>query len=294
MAGKVRESSDQKGEALALHRKAVAIDPKSTFAQRELRSLLMRQGRDDDARIAWGKALDEDPSEHDAWYGYAELCLYLGREEDYLHARRALIAKFGATHDSLIAERTSRACLLRPSSGEELRQVQTLAGTVGAIDKERALGLYPFFQFVKGLADYRQGRLDRAISLMRGEASGVLGPAPRLVLAMALQQNGRVAEARKTLAEAVQSYDWRATSVHDQDGWICHVLRREAETTILPALPRPPESDSPVPGRGTTDAIPRAPRSPAARRRRRPRGGTPAARRRRRGPSACRGSATCR
>ena len=103
-------------------------------------------------------------------------------------ARRALLAKFGATKDPVIAERTSRACLLRPASGEELRRVVALAGHVGAIDEASARRHYPFFQFVLGLAEYRQGHLDRAISLMRGEASGVLGPAPRLVLAMALHQ----------------------------------------------------------------------------------------------------------
>ena len=51
----------------------------------------MRQRREDDARVAWEKALDEDPPEHEVWYGYAELCLFLGREEDYL-ARPAGLA----------------------------------------------------------------------------------------------------------------------------------------------------------------------------------------------------------
>ena len=106
----------------------------------------------------------------------------------------------------------ARACLLRPASGDELRRAVALAERAGAVDRAKAQAIYPFFQFVQGLAEYRQGRLDRAISLMRGEASGVLGPAPRLVLAMALHQSGRVAEARKTLAEAVLSYDWRAAN----------------------------------------------------------------------------------
>ena len=170
----------------------------------------MRQGRADEARVAWEKALDASPAGHDAWYGYAEFCLFLGREEDYRRARRALLAKFGATTDPYVAERTSRACLLRPASGEELRQAVALAERAGAVEQANAQAVYPFFQFVQGLAEYRQGRLDRAISLMRGEASGVLGPAPRLVLAMALHQSGRAAEARKTLAEAVLAHDWRA------------------------------------------------------------------------------------
>jgi hypothetical protein len=47
-------------------------------------------------------------------------------------------------------------------------------------------------------------------------------------------QSGRVAEATKTLAESVLASDRRAIKVRDQDGWICHVLRRGAETMILP------------------------------------------------------------
>src|SRR5207253_11011881 len=77
----------------------------------------------------------------------------------------------------------------------------------------------------------------RAIATMRGDAARVLGPAPRLVLALALHRSGQVAEARKTLAAAVLAHDWRASQVRDQDGWICHVLRREAEGMILPNLP---------------------------------------------------------
>jgi hypothetical protein len=35
-------------------------------------------------------------------------------------------------------------------------------------------------------------------------------------------------------ADARFAFDQRAIKVGDQDGWICHVLRREAETMILP------------------------------------------------------------
>ena len=44
----------------------------------------------------------------------------------------------------------------------------------------------------------------------------------------------QVAEARKTPAESVLASDRRAIKVRDQDGWICGVLRRGAETMILP------------------------------------------------------------
>jgi hypothetical protein len=38
----------------------------------------------------------------------------------------------------------------------------------------------------------------------------------------------------KVLAEFVLASDRRTIKVRDQDGWICHVLRRGAETMILP------------------------------------------------------------
>jgi hypothetical protein len=41
-------------------------------------------------------------------------------------------------------------------------------------------------------------------------------------------------EARKTLASAVASYDWSAAKADNHDRWIIHVLRREAESLILP------------------------------------------------------------
>src|SRR5262249_14127591 len=106
-----------------------------------------------------------------------------------------------------------------------------------AIDRSREPVLYPYFLFVRGLADYRQGRFEPAIATMRGEASRVLGPAPRLVLALALHQSGQTPAARKALAAAIVGYDWTVANVRDQDGWIYHSLRREAEQLILPDLP---------------------------------------------------------
>lgn len=51
---------------------------------------------------------------------------------------------------------------------------------------------------------------------------------------MTLHRSGQAVEARSVLAATVAAYDWRATAIRDQDGWICHALRREAEEFILP------------------------------------------------------------
>jgi eukaryotic-like serine/threonine-protein kinase len=224
----------------------LAIEPAYLGRDRRLRTALIQRGRVDEAVFAWKVAIDAYP-QHDMRYGYAEYCLFLGLEEDYRRERRVL-AGFG-NHPLLspfLAERIARACLLRPLASEELRLAGALAEQAVAADRSKYAGAYPYFCFAQGLAEYRQGcslgkdggvRLDLAISAMRGDASKVLGPAPRLVLAMALHQKGQAAEARKTLAAAVASHDWRAVRVQNQDDWTYHVLRREAESQILPDLP---------------------------------------------------------
>ena len=112
-----------------------------------------------------------------------------------------------------------------------------LVGRAAAADLSNSSWAHPYILFAQGLAEYRQGRLDRAISALREDAPGALGAARRLVLAMALHRSGQLAGARKTLAATVLTYDWRARQALDQDGWTCHVLRREAEGMILPNLP---------------------------------------------------------
>jgi serine/threonine-protein kinase len=169
------------------------------------------------------------------------LCLFLGREEDYRRARRALLKKFVATTNPLEAERTARACLLLPGTDDELNQAVALAerAVTAELGGENKWAR-PYFEFVHGLAEYRQGQFDRAIATMQGDASGVLGPAPGLVLALSQHLRGQAREARKTLAAAILAHDWRATQVYaldQQNGWIYLILRREAEAMILPKLP---------------------------------------------------------
>jgi serine/threonine-protein kinase len=147
-----------------------------------------------------------------------------------------LLARFFITSNPYFAERTGRACLLLPATGDELRQAVALARRAAAVDPLAHGEDYSWFLFARGLAEYREGKLDEAISTMRGCASRVDQPA-RLVLAMALHQVGQLAEARETLAEAIFSYDWEALQARDNGAWICHLLRREAEGLLIPNLP---------------------------------------------------------
>ena len=72
---------------------------------------------------------------------------------------------------------------------------------------------------------------------MNGGAASVMGPCPRLVLAMAQYQKGQKDEARKILTAAVASHDWNDAKATNHDAWITHILRREAEALIKPDRP---------------------------------------------------------
>ena len=185
--------------------------------------------------MAERQELAANPPKHDAWFGYAELCLFLGEEEEYRRARRDLLARFGLSKDPIVAERTGRACLLLPASEDELRQATALTDRAVAAREQK----FPqYILFAKGLAEYRAGRFESTINLMEGGAASVGGPGPRLVLAMAQHQTGQKDRALKTLAAAVLSFDWSAAKADNRDpAWIAHVLRREAEALILPNSP---------------------------------------------------------
>jgi serine/threonine-protein kinase len=235
--GKALKHRGRLDEAIESYRQALALDPKAPAANEGLRSVLMRQGLGEEVRVAWQNALDADPPEPEACLGYAELCLFLGHEADYRRARRALIGRLGASTDPFIAERIGRACLLLPASDNELRQVAAHLDHALDAGRSKPDWAYPYFLFAKGLAEYRQGRMDRAIEVLRGEAFLVPGPNPRIILAMAQHRQGRKKEARHTLAEAIVAFDWRAAQADNPATWMSHILRREAERIIVPKLP---------------------------------------------------------
>jgi serine/threonine-protein kinase len=233
--GAAKAGATKVGAASEKSRVPSAFDPKRPDSRGPAPLALLRLGRLKEAQIAWRSALKVNPIEHDGWHGYAELCLFLGEEDEYRRARRDLLERFGATSDSYVAERAGRACLLMPATGDELQGFVALTKRAFARNAGENPA-QPYFKFGHGLAEYRQGHFDMAIATMRGDAAKVLGPGPTLVIAMALHQQGHADQARRTLASAVLSYDWSANQVHDVQPCILHALRREAERIILSNL----------------------------------------------------------
>ena len=259
----------------AIHhcKRAVQIDPNHASAWNQLGLALLAKGRTDEAADCFSKSVALDPSDagnldhvaryscfaragerkrvlrgansstgsakvHDDWDGYAELCLFLGDVAEYHRACRELLDRFESSTDPHVWERTGRTCLLLPETPQQMQRAAALIDRALAADKSRyAAWATPFFLFAKGLAEYRRNSLRSAIAILEGEASRVMGPAPRIVLAMARYRSGEREEARRTLASAVIDHDWRAASADEREIWMYHVLRREAEAMLFPNLP---------------------------------------------------------
>jgi serine/threonine-protein kinase len=223
--------------AAASFRRVIELNPADGRACKSLAAALAPLGRLEEARAAWGKALERDPPRHDDWFGYAELCLFLGREDEYREARAALLRKFGDATDPTTAERTSRACLLLPAEGGELDRAATLADR--AVAAGPGHGNYRFFLAAKGLAEYRRGHYAEAIDvLQQAEQRGAPRPVSEPVLAMALHRSGQKAEAEAILSHTLLAGGrWEDARANHHEAWIHRVLCREAEAVILPNLP---------------------------------------------------------
>ena len=135
---------------------------------------------------------------------------------------------------------TARACLLMETSGEELRQATAMVDRALAADPAKYGTFSRHFKFAKGLAEYRAGRFESAASIMAGDAAPVLGPAPKLVAAMAQYRLGKIDESRRTLDQAVRAFDWGGGYARISEVWMFHVRRREAEAMINPKPGRVP------------------------------------------------------
>jgi serine/threonine-protein kinase len=234
LTGVIHYLGDSDAAIAALQRAAALYPSRASMAA--LVKVLAPKGRLEEARVIWEKMLATNPLDHDRWYGYAQLCLLLGNDDEYRKTRAAILRRFADTDDWITAERSSLASLLLPGSEDELRPATVLA--------ERAMTLAsksepdnPYVQFLMGLSNYRQGQLDEAMKFLRESAPRIPNrPGPRLVLAMAQFRSGSQKEARKTLAAAVAAYDWKQFQEDFPAVWTSHLLRREAEAMILPNL----------------------------------------------------------
>jgi len=232
-------SLEKKGrdqEAEKAYREGVRQIPDVKQAHTLLRTFLMQRGRLEDVRQVWEQALELRPSKHDDWYGYAELCAYLGRKEEYRRARGELVARFGNVDSAQTLERASRACLLLDESEDAVQKAMEMADRAATADPERFRALYPWLAFVKGVAEFRRGNNEAALRILEGPAARYPFVSRDLIRAMILLRTGQDAKARELFATAVATHDWNPANAVGHEQWIHHVYRREAESKFFPEL----------------------------------------------------------
>jgi eukaryotic-like serine/threonine-protein kinase len=201
-----------------------------------------RAGQWTNAIAGFSKLIEMKPNEH--WYHFylAALLAQSGDLEGYRRHCAHMLALFGATNNPVIADRIGKACLIIPAKGIDLDAAERLADT--AVTRGKGHPGFAYFEFAKGLAEYRQGHFAGAIDWMQRVLStpGLddnRDAAAWLVLAMAQHEAGKPVEARAALHNATQIIGTKMPALESGDigdAWndwiIAHALLKEAQGLI--------------------------------------------------------------
>jgi hypothetical protein len=164
-----------------------------------------------------------------------------GQIDAYRENCRQSLERFGETTDPFAADRIAKDCLILPGSRTNLDTVSSMVDTAVA-QGENSWGL-PYFQFSKGLAEYRQNRFASAtnwvgMALTNGEVNSSVGMEAYMVLAMSQNQLGQSAQARASLAKGAE-IEQKLPKLESGDlgaGWmdwiVAHALMTEAKALI--------------------------------------------------------------
>ena len=216
------------------------LDSPTKAGYLELRAFLLgRHGQWQAAANDFSEACKLDPGF--PAFALGPLLVEIGDTPGYRAFRRRLLARFNFTEDPQTGAEAVMGMSLRPAESEyspPSRLVEAIV-TQDTNDVRQA-----YFQLVRALAEYRQGRFSSAEqwskrSLSARAAKQVTAVAASAVQAMAQQQLKRPDEPRKTLAEAVELAQAKLPRLESGDlgeDWpewlIAHILLREAKLVL--------------------------------------------------------------
>jgi hypothetical protein len=184
------------------------------------------------------------PTNQTAFHYLAPLLVWVGRPESYETLRGQMLERFGGTRDANEAERLAKDCMILPPAQSSLNRLATLADT--ALAAGSANSDWPYFQFVKGLVEYRQGNFSQAVEPLESVISegGVASRTVQAycVLAMTQYRLGEKAAARASIASGRELAEEKLASLKAGD-WndriIAQLLLQEAEALIASSNKKP-------------------------------------------------------
>jgi tetratricopeptide (TPR) repeat protein len=202
-----------------------------------------RTGQWTEAAADFSKQIELEPANHEAYHALAAVYVQTGDLEAYGRLCDQIRAQFGSiTNDPRIADRMAKDCLILPREEADLTIETKLANAAVTFD-ERS-GVSPWFQFCKGLAEYRVGNFNAAKEWMQKVLVRVSDGSMRdvgayMVLAMAEHRLHQANEAQATLAEGIALAKRRLPELSSGDlgdGWMdwvfAHALMREAKALL--------------------------------------------------------------
>ena len=237
-------------EEITQDTEAIQREPPDVDALRRRGLLLASHCRWKEAAADIARLIKLDPADHNLYHELAPLLVQSGDLPAYRRHCAQELARFTGTSDPNTADRMAKNCLILPDSGVDLSAVSAWADTAVTAGKDS--GAFPWFQFCKGLAEYRQGHLAGAVDWTQ-KALSRLGDIPErdveayMVLAMAQYRSKQAGEAGATLAKGVEIAERKLPKLDSGclgGGWIdwiiAHALLKEAKALIegQPAKPK--------------------------------------------------------
>src|SRR5262249_32119319 len=234
--GSMLEALDRPKEALESYQRAAALHPDDPMTRDWTLAGLVDAERGDEAIAAFRSWVERDGSRFAQWDGLAELCLLVGAPDDYDATRTQLLEKFGASDDPVVCEKLCRASMLAPIPDDEGQIAGAAIDRAFAVEARRPTERRPRCKLAKAMAEHRAGHDEAALGMFDPEVSETLMPMPQLVRALVLAELGKNAEGLASLARAAAIANWRPPARSSREMWSCTVLRREAESKLMPWL----------------------------------------------------------
>ena len=185
------------------------------------------------------RSVEVNPTNHLGYHGLAPLLIVTGQNDAYRGLCRQILFHFGSTRDPAVAEKMGKDCLILPPPQASLQTVATMADI--AMSAGPSNSDWPYYQFLKGFAEYRQNHFAAAVepltSVIAQGGEPTRTAEAYCVLAMAQQQQNEHQMAQATLATA-RDFDRDRLENYQGPNWndriIARVLLQEAGALIEP------------------------------------------------------------
>ncbi len=211
--------------------------PTSSIIYNALGEVYGRNGKWAAAIRNYSRSVTADPTNPVAYHYLAPLLVQTGDLGAYRKNCEHALSLFGETSNPAVAEQIAKDCLMLPPPAASLERLAKMANT--AVAAGPANNSWPYYEFVKGLAEYRQGHAAVALEWLRKVADQEEVPARTAqayaTMAMAEYQLGQTEAARASLAKGVKIAETKLTigRLDWNDTIIAQSLLHEAQGLIV-------------------------------------------------------------